>query len=232
MYPIENSHYDFKRRINKVDSLQNINFYVEQIDAYLNEALFIFIEEMLKLAEIDQNVMEALSNLIESEHTLLSLTTEPLRILAQLPTDYYRLLNSYSYIDSCKARINHYPIQHDDINAFLTDPNYKPSLLWRETGYQLEKGKIIVWTNGEFSIDKVVISYIKRHPRLGNPNGSRNGAYNLPDGTPAQQQGLLLDNKRQYDIIADIAVLNASIDTSNPDYQIKLNKILQNYVSK
>ena len=119
---------------------------------------------------------------------------------------------------------------YDDLNSFLTDINYKPSLAWKETGYQLKGKEIVVWTNDEFLIDAVNLTYVSRHPRLGNPINSRNGSYNLPDGTAAQQQNLILSNRNQDNIITDIATLLVSIDTTDLSYQLKLNKLIQNYV--
>ncbi len=228
MYSPENLHFEFKQKVNKVDSLQNRNFFVEQIDHYLNEALNIFIEEVLKLAEADQNKIEYIGQLIKEE--ILTGTATALNYVFDLPSDYYRHLNSMSIEKECKSLISHYPVQHDDLNAFLSDPLYKPSLEWRETGYQLQGNKLIVWTNGEFDIDNVKITYVKKHPRIANPIQSRNGTYNLPDGTLAVQQGLLLDSRRQFNTITDIAALNVHIDIYDSNYQTKLNKLITNYV--
>lgn len=71
---------------------------------------------------------------------------------------------------------------------------------------------------------------MSEHPRLGNPINRRNGSYNLPDGTAAQQQNLILSNRNQDNIITDIATLLVSIDTTDSSYQLKLNKLIQNYV--
>lgn len=231
MYSIKNLHYLFRRKINKVDSLQNKNFFVEQIDSYLNEALLIFIESILKFAESDQNKIEYINQLIENQ-ILEGGITQDKYVDFLLPVNYYRHLNSYSIVDRCDAELNHYPVQYDDLNYFLNDTYYSPSIEWRETGYYLVNDKIRIYTNNDFGILKVVLNYIKKHPLLGNPENSRLGAYTLPDGSSAVQQDLLLDNRNQFDIISDIAVLIASIDMTDQNYQIKLNKILQEYVSK
>ena len=228
MIDINQLHYLFKQKVNKVDSLQHINFFVEQIDEYLNQSLFIFIEQVLRVAELDQNKSELIGQLIKVVN--LSGLNADKKFVAQLPDDYYRHLRSYSTVEGCSGIISNYSVQYDDLNSFLTDVNYKPSLSWRETGYQLKGNEIVVWTNDEFLIDTVNLTYIFRHPRLGNPLNSRNGAYNLPDGTAAQQQNLILSNKNQDNVITDIAVALASMDTTDPSYQIKLNKLIQNYV--
>ncbi|MCC6252306.1 MAG: hypothetical protein BWX56_01015 [Euryarchaeota archaeon ADurb.Bin023] len=228
MIDINQLHYLFKQKVNKVDSLQNINFFVEQIDEYLNQALFVFIEQILKVAELDQNKTEFIGELVKVVE--LSGTNAEKKFTAQLPDDYYRHLRSYSTVNGCSEIISNYPVQYDDLNSFLTDINYKPSLAWKETGYQLKGKEIVVWTNDEFLIDAVNLTYVSRHPRLGNPINSRNGSYNLPDGTAAQQQNLILSNRNQDNIITDIATLLVSIDTTDSSYQLKLNKLIQNYV--
>jgi hypothetical protein len=70
MYDINLMHYGFRRRANKVDSLQNRNFYVEQIDDYLNEALNSYVNELLKVAEYNKSVDDSLQVLLKTD-TLL-----------------------------------------------------------------------------------------------------------------------------------------------------------------
>ena len=42
---VENMHFDFKMKLNKVDSAKNRNFRPEEIDWLLNEAMDIFIKQ-------------------------------------------------------------------------------------------------------------------------------------------------------------------------------------------
>lgn len=237
MYSIKNLHYGFRRRANKVESLQNRNFFVEQIDDYLNEGLKTYEREVSKLVEYDQTRIDDLRQLIKSE-TSLSVTPYALFVEAPLPSDYYRMLKKYAIATSTtcstKKKLRLFSVQSDDEENLLSDSLYKPSFEWNETAYRLIGDNIRVWTNGEFNVDSIIIDYLYRHPRLGNPEDSRNGAYNLPDGTPAVQQDLLLDSTNQPECIMDIAVLLAYMDIADPAYQIKLQKIIntQNYVYK
>lgn len=231
MSSIKELHFLFKRKINKVDSLQNKNFFVEQIDIILNEALNTFIEGVLKYAELDQNKIEFINQLINTS-TLTVKTMGDKYIDFELPSDYYRHLNSYSKVLECDIELSHYPVQFDDLNSFLNDEYYSPSLEYRETGYYLLGDKIRIYTNGNFNVTEVTLNYVKKHPRLGNPEQSRLGSYILPNGDIAVQQDLILSNRNQQDIITDIAAVIAAIDITDPDYQLKINKLIQKYVSE
>lgn len=237
MYSVQNLHYGFRRRANKVESLQNRNFYVEHIDDYLDEATTIYIREISKMFEVDQTKIDDIRQLVKSE-IVLPITTFDKYVLAALPDDYYRMAKKYALANrsDCKdtKRMRLYFVQSDDEENFLSDELYKPSFVWNETGCRLVGNDMKVWTNNEFTISGVVIDYIFKHPRIANPQDSRNGTYNLPDGTIAVQQDLILDSTNQPECIMDIAVLLAYMDISDPAYQVKLQKIInaQNYVNK
>lgn len=232
MYSIKDLHYGFRRRANKIESLQNRNFYVEQIDDYLNEALKIFMVEVSKEFELRQDLIDDLRQLVVNDVSL-PITYKDGYVQSVLPDDYFRLVRSYSIASNPKCtgtrRMSHYAIQTDDLENFLKDPLYKPDYYWGETGYRMLQDKILVYTNNEFNISDIVIDYIKQHPRIANPEDSRNATYTLPNGTVAVQQDLILDSTNQPEKIMDIAVLNAYMDISDPNYQIKLNKILNVY---
>lgn len=231
MYDIKALHYGFRRRANKVDSLQNRNFYVEQIDDYLNEALNLYINEMLKVSEINRTIEDNLRILIKNNAELnLVDSVDGKYILAELPSDYLRQIRNYSEARAtcCNtlSTIKHYRIQGDDESAYMEDPLYKPSYLYRETGYRITGNHIKVLT-GELIINKVYLDYYAKHPKLGNPESARTGAYNLPDGTPAVQQSLLFENPRQADVIMDIAVLAAHTDMNSDAFKTQLTKLTQ-----
>lgn len=229
MYSVKDLHYGIKRRINKVDSLQNRNLYVEQIDDYLNEALNIFIQELIKVLEYDIEA-DLLLLPLKVNDSILQFTNHDGYIIAELPSDFFHYIKSFSNASStcCStiATIKHIRIQEDDETYFLEDPFYKPSYQYRETGVQLLPNGLKIFTGGELYINEVKLSYIKKHPRLGNPEMARFGAYTLPNGLAAIQQDLLLDNKRQFDMIMDIAALLISTDINSPTYQQQLNKII------
>jgi hypothetical protein len=229
MYSVKDLHYGFRRRANKVETLQNRNFFVEQIDDYLNEALTIYVRSKMQSVEKDQDDIDDLRQLIKSEVQLL-LQIEELYTNGTLPIDYYRLLKSYSIATSKQCsqpkRLSHYSVQADDEESFLKDELYKPSYEWGETGYRIIDNVIRVYTNNEFDITNIVIDYLYKHPRIANPEDSRNGTYTLPSGVVAIQQDLILDSTNQPEIIMDIAVMNAYMDISDPNYSIKLNKLI------
>jgi len=225
MYPIESLHYGFRLHKNIIDSEQRSNFSVEQIDVYLNEALTLYIAIVAEQAEYNQKRLDDLRPLIVREASLISDSSDTEKTSFRLPADYYRRLRSFSISENCPNVISHIPCQLDDLDNYLKDSNYKPSLSWGETVVYLHGNLIDVYHQGQFNPVITKMDYIKKHPRLGNPEKSRAGSYNLPDGTAAVQQGLLLDTTNQPDIIVEIAVLNASMDTSSQEYQLRLNKL-------
>ena len=227
MFPIEQLHYNFRLHKNVVDSEQRANFSVEQIDIYLNEAMNMYIATAADFVEYDQKRRDDLRPLTKLKTQLSFFSSDDDKFTFHLPQDYYRRLISNSVPDECKeAKITHIICQLDDLDSYLTNDNYKPSLIWRETVVYIHSDYMDVYHSGKFTPSVTYLDYISKHPRLGNPQKSRAGAYNLPDGTPAVQQGLLLDTTNQPDIIVEIAVLNATMDTSSQEYQLRLNKLL------
>lgn len=225
MYPIETLHYSFRLHKNIVDSEQRSNFSVEQIDVYLNEALNLYIATVSEQVEYNQRRLDDLRPLVVREYPLELASYDNEKHTFRLPKDYYRRIRGISFADNCPNIISHIPCQLDDLDNYLKNKDYKPSLAWGETVTYLHGDFLDVYHLGEFTPSVTKLDYIKRHPRLGNPDKSRAGEYNLPDGTPAVQQNLLLDTTNQPDIIVEIAVLNASMDTSSQEYQLRLNKL-------
>jgi hypothetical protein len=225
MYPVESLHYGFRLHKNIIDSEQRANFSVEQIDVYLNEALNLYIATIVEQVEYNQKRLDDLRPLVVRELQLEIDSTDTVKTTFKLPKDYYRRLRSFSIAENCSTVIAHIPCQLDDLDNYLKDSNYKPSLVWGETIVYLHGNLIDVYHQGDFNPTVTKMDYIKTHPRLANPEKSRAGQYNLPDGTAAVQQGLLLDTTNQPDIIVEIAVLNASMDTSSQEYQLRLNKL-------
>ncbi|HMT02020.1 MAG TPA: hypothetical protein PKD00_01710 [Burkholderiales bacterium] len=232
MYSVKDLHYGFRRRVNKIESLQNRNFYVEQIDDYLNEATLIFVSEVAEQFEYSQHYTDDLRQLIKYDVST-ALINADIYTEATLPPDYYRILKSYSFAvtDKCTIprRMQHYYTQSDDVEAFLADELYNPNFEWAETGIRLAGNNLLVYHDNKFSIQDVKLDYISRHPRIANPSDSIGGSYTLPNGTVAVQQDLILDSTNQPEKIMDIAALLAYMDISDPNFQTKLSKIINVY---
>ncbi|HMT02870.1 MAG TPA: hypothetical protein PKD00_06100 [Burkholderiales bacterium] len=227
MFPIENLHYNYRLRRNVVDSEQRFNFTVEQIDEYLNQALNLYINLISREVEYDQTRIDELRPLLKVGSILSITSSDSEKTVFNLPNDYYRRIRSVSIPDECSsATIRHTICQFDDLDNYLQNDDYKPSLSWRKTPVTINGNFLTVYHLSDFTPTITSMDYIVKHPRLGNPEKSRAGAYNLPDGTPAIQQGLLLDTVNQPDKIVEIAVLNTTMDTGGQEYQLRLQQLL------
>ena len=231
---IKNMHYDFKQKLNKLDSNAYRGLQIPEIDRKLNEALNLYIlliaqpriKNQLGI-ETSQRTIDDISILVVDDYEC-TLNADIANVTAELPTDYmYYLSTEYLLCskDECKLqRFKTFVIQHDD-NA-NQQIFYKPSFDWRETTIRFFDDGIKVYTNGEFTVDKFTINYIKQHPYMHNADDFANGTYYLPNnvGLSGYQDCLLPDYTHQE--IVDLAVLIATGDLeSQISYQFKQNKL-------
>ena len=115
---VEEMHYEFKLKLNKVDSLDYQNFFVPEIDWYLNEAMKMFIKQRYGLAnpkrqgfEVTQKRIDDLRNLVVAGANQLA-ALSPVTDLkpfytANLPTDYMFLVrvNADATKEGCESKI-------------------------------------------------------------------------------------------------------------------------------
>jgi len=83
-----------------------------------------------------------------------------------LPLDYlqYNRL-SVTVKEPCgKIRMTSDLIKDANLNEYLGDFSLKPSLEWRETFHTLTNNRFVIYTDGDFSISQVALSYY-RQPR-------------------------------------------------------------------
>ena len=92
---IQDMHYDFKKKLNKVDSQQNKNLLIPEIDWVLNEAQEMFVKivafpkkyEYLGF-EIGQRTIDDIKTLVEPKHCINVVDN-----IAALPQDYWFYIN-------------------------------------------------------------------------------------------------------------------------------------------
>lgn len=235
---IRGMHYDFKTKLNKVDSQQYRNFRIPEIDWVLNEACEIYIKSIAEPRvpnhlgfEVNQRAIDDIRTLVVTK----DLTTTPqgrFEIL-ELPEDYMFYVSSDAMIskENCNERRATVLIkQHDD--EFQESPFDKSSFEWREVNGIFEGNSIHLYTEDEFSIDKVRISYIRKHAYMHNAQDY------LPTGKYSLPSGILLEGSQDCELpphthreIVDIAVLIVTGNLQIPDYQIKLAKLNLNQIN-
>jgi len=98
---VRNMHYDFKQKLNKIDSSQNRNLKVPEIDWKLNEAQNIFIKMIAEPKfnvvglETSQRTIDSIRPIIEENKKLTLSKSSDKVFSAVLPDDYMIHLSSY-----------------------------------------------------------------------------------------------------------------------------------------
>jgi hypothetical protein len=242
---IAEMHYQFKVKVDKVDSLKNRNFLPAEIDWLLNEAIDIFVEQRYKPDstgvgfEVDQTRIDELSTLVIKYPLLQPAITPTLvangiyKVELSKPTlayDYRHLIRVSGKMakQGCTTKIFYDPmvVQHDDLTSSLTNYHNKPDFQWGIIPMVIGKGNqnsaLYLYTNGDFIIPEVHLEYIKK------PDKVSIGGYTYIDGNPSLQTNCDLPEKTHREIV-DIAALLAKGDLENPNLEYNFNKVVQNH---
>lgn len=232
---IENMHYDFKRKFNKIDSQSNRNLLIPEIDWILNEAQGIFIKLVAQPRYQNHLGFETSSRTIEDIRSLVEPDYECNIVngsIAELPEDYLFYVKSHALItgDKCSQKVyaDLYIRQHDD--DFINSSFDKSSYEWREVNGVFDKTGIKLFPEN-FEINSVILDYIRKPKYMHNAKNYGNGSYKLPSGEvlTGSQNCELPDHVHSE--IVDIAVLIAAGDINTPDYAVKLNKVKLNQLN-
>jgi hypothetical protein len=238
---IKEMHYDFKQKINKIDSQQYRNLKVPEIDWKINEAIELFVKIVAKPKhatklgfEISQRVIDDIRTLVCDSVALVDTTVKdtPNPIFA-LPADYFDYISTESMVlkqGTCSATAERVIVrQHDD--DFQASPFDKSSFLWREANVVFNKVGIKVFASGEFDVESFRINYIKKPVSVNNSESYVGGSYTTLTGT-------LLSTNVDCDLpssvhreIVDLAVAITTGDLQIPDYAIKKDKLGYNQLT-
>jgi hypothetical protein len=231
MATIKNMHYDFKMKLNKLDSNSYRGLQIPQIDWLLNQALTMYIllvaEPRLKNQlgfEVNNRTTEDLRPIVVDSESIAPIAQGSL--IYGLPSDYMFFTGFNEVLcskeDCKKQKMNVHIVQHDDVNKGLFS---KPDFNWRTlNAYFQSEG--IRFTVDNFTIDSVKINYLKKHAYIHNAEDFINGTYTLPDGIALTgTQDCILPEYTHGEIV-DLAVLLATNDVSLiNNYQLKLNQL-------
>lgn len=231
---INDMHYDFKIKLNKVDSQQHKNFLIPEVDWILNEALDIFIKMTSNPRiksnlgfEVNQRSIDDLRPLVVNNQEVAVVNN-----ISTLPIDYQHFIKGAVQMSKgkCKNVLSDYFFirQHDD--DFEQSPFDKSSFEWRTVNGVFTNQGIKLFDDGTFTNNKLFISYIKKHPYIHNAKEFRTGSYNLPSGTllTGTFDCILPDHTHRE--IVDLAVLIATGQIQGQDYNLKSEKIKLNHL--
>jgi len=232
---IKDMHYDFKKKLNKVDSQQNRNLLIPEIDWALNEAQELFVKMIAEPRmrshlgfEKSQRNTDDIRTLVVNKHQLSITNPAPVYRSYNLPEDYWHFIGATSEIikDTCEATARVYVRQQDD--DFENSPFDKSSFEWRTLNVVFVGNRMRVY-QGDFIVSNMYLDYIRKPKWIHNASDfTINGSYKLPNGqilTGTQDCELPEHTHRE---IVDIAVLLVSGELQLSDYQVKFNKVNMN----
>lgn len=190
---IEEMHFEFRRKANKVASEQNKTASDLEVDNMLNEARLELIEmlysgENVKQYKLGFEVTQQRIDLLESIHTQDRKDPDLSNnryVTYDLPDNYLHLTRAYAEVEGCPGiTIGMSPEQTGDMNVVLTDYHRQPSLHWRRFPYQIAEGKIRAWHNGDFTPGTVHLEYLRMPDRMALGTYSSPPTPDEPNGHP------------------------------------------------
>lgn len=224
---IKEMHYDFKRKLNKVDSQQNVNLRVPEIDAALREAEEVFIK-MVAFPRVksylgfesSQRSIDDVKSIVINEHPV-----DIINNTSSLPDNYLHFIKGDVEMSKgkCKkVRGRLFIRQHDD--DFERSPFDKSSFEWRTiNGVFYEKG-VKFYINDSTVLDKFLLSYVKKPRLMHNAEDFTGGQYELLSGQVLTGFVNCELPEQTHREIVDIAVLLVTGQFSS-DYQAKVAKL-------
>lgn len=228
---IKEMHYDFKMKLNKVDSQQYSNLLIPEIDWLLNEAQEYFIKTIAEPRfhtyhgfEKSQRNIDDIRVLVRSNQCF-----DVINNIVKLPDDYMFYISSDVECTKgncanikCNLKIQ----QHDD--EFENSPFDKSSFEWRHVNGVFTENGIKLYDDGTFKINKICLNYIRKPSYIHNAEDFKPNGYELPG------KKLLIGHQdcelpeHTHREIVDLAVAFVTNQLQSPDYQLKLNKLQLN----
>lgn len=177
---IEQWHYNFKLRINRIDSQDKKDLNPAEIDEILNDAIKIWVNQQYSGNNVKKESFE------ESQQKLDNLSTLSIKYpdqqpitpvvsnnlvsefaLSNLKYEYLHMLRCKGTIQGCFTPISVNLVQTDDLNFILSDPFRKPSngtfkrLVGTIGKSSLNNNSSLYLYKDNFEIENVYIEYLK-----------------------------------------------------------------------
>jgi hypothetical protein len=263
---IQEMHYDFDIKADKVDSLQKRSFNSAQKDWLFNEAQWVWLKTNYGITQTNRHAFEVTEHRIQDLKNLhvkcpvpqpgiiptvinTTIVEAPLNLLAYEMLFVTRI-KAVITKGPCTKTVGVTPIQTDDLNDALTDPFNRPDfnagevlatygMSSTDTSTPLNPegtGSMFLYSDGTFTIDEVLIEYIKHPDRMwfGNYDITSDLRPKNAGNTYVYQAGV--DNPVNCELsshvhpeIVDLAVLFASQLIEDPQLMgVKFQKYIQN----
>lgn len=237
---IEEMHYDFKKKFNKIDSQQNRNLRVPEVDWTLNEALKLFVK-MIAQPRVSQHlgfevsqrsiddIRELVVDPIDRDNIGFDIYNYPTTFTVKdnqitLPKEYWFFLKGYVEMKkgNCIKEGQLYIRRHEE--EFEESPLDRSSFEWREVNGVFYRDRIKVFNDGTFKNTRVFLSYVRRPKYMHFAEGHSPQGYKLPSGVSLVGRSDCELSEQTHSEIVDIAVLLASAETQSTNLQESLLK--------
>jgi hypothetical protein len=240
---VQEMHYDFKLKFNKLDSQDYQNFQVPEIDWILNEGQMLFLKQRYGVTNTKQTGFEGTQKRIDDLRNLVmkgislpgsaSVSTNSTK--AALPSDYFFSLRveAVALKQGCgQKNLICRVTQHDDLSNSLNDPYYNPSYEWGEVPITFgtdssavaDANHIFGYDDGSFNILSFTLDYLRTPRRIAFPTGVPGGTYNYPGAVAVTVDQNCELAEHTHNEIVDLAVQIAAGDVEHPGLQIKMAK--------
>lgn len=238
---IQEMHYDFKLKADKIDSLRTRDYLPAEIDWRINSASLSMIKKRYGLLnvtnqgfEVTQRRVDDLANLhVKERIDQIAITPAvngtiyeaPLRLLKYKYLFTTRVsvdLSKKGCCDKKGARCKQ--VQTDDLSEVLRDPFHRPSFEWGEIPFnfykdstRLNSSSIVLYTDGTFDITSVFVEYLRI------PIEVSLGNYTYIDGTNRPVTNSELAEHLHQEII-DLAVESAIVNSNTPAESVNFQR--------
>jgi hypothetical protein len=151
----------FLLKINKNDSNTEVSIPVGEFVLIFNEQAKKWLLYKLNSKESSDDI-DDLQDLLLHDVVLNKVKTENTHTDFSLPNNFFSYSSSFSIVkgDGCVQRLKNIRVKPKNIEIYLDDEDFKPSIEWKQTILTLSSNYIQVYTNN-FSVDSVYLSYYK-----------------------------------------------------------------------
>lgn len=229
-------HYDFKQKLNKIDSQKNRNLKVPEIDWKLNEAQEVFVKIVAQPRvgkdlgfEVNQRTIDDIRTIVVNQkldNAVALSQFDDSSFIGTLPDDYWFYANSkiVATKGTCENKLlNGREVQHDD-EADLSVFD-RSSFEWRVANIRFIREGIRVFTDGSFTPSKIILNYLLRPRKIHNAQDWIGGTYNDINGVPLSGTVACELPEGVHRDIVDLAVFITSGDLNLNSYQFQRNKL-------
>jgi hypothetical protein len=163
-----------KQRLNKLDSQDYDNIECWQIVEAFNKAQVEWSRRQLHGLNIVKEGDEQSTRRIDDLQALLTTTSLPtndeqIAYSINIPGDYFqwKRVDAYANQGCCSNRLMViYLAEEANLGQLLRDDGKKPSFEWGETFATIKNNQIFIYTNGEFEIGKMDLTYYRQPQKI------------------------------------------------------------------